>query len=250
MMAAVSPPSRFVILERFTATAAWTGSRVTLGVHDGATMPQTAAGSMIFAFQNIATMNNAGKLALTSGASQPKFLAAPALATQPSILVHNWNANNLNVTNISANTQTPIWIEAYGFGLGPPAKSLPTDGTPVPVHLGDTLQTVTNPNWMQLSFQFNSAGLALFAFIGGPTDTGGNNAYVIAVNSPFGETGPPTKTQPPAGYYATTASNNYSFEFNWGSVGLFIAYFGSGQVVTENLYALVVPQPTVTLLSL
>ncbi|GLS22427.1 hypothetical protein GCM10007874_54450 [Labrys miyagiensis] len=204
---------------------------------------------MILAFQNISEMNNAGKLALTSGSSQPQFLLAPALALQPTILINNWQANNLNLANISANTNTPIWIAAFGPGLGSPPQSLPTTGDAVPVTLYTTLKATTVPSFMQLGFQANSGGLCLFAFIGGPQDAHGNNAYAIALNSQYGNTGPGYATPAPAGYYATTSGNSYSYDFNWGSSLLFVYYFGSGSVVTDIPKARVTA-PTVTLVSL
>ena len=76
--------------------------------------------------------------------------------------------------------------------------------------------------------------------------TSGNNAYAIALNSLSGNTGPGTGTPAPPGYFATAGGNSYSYEFNWGTSVLFVAYFGSGGVVPRGL-ADVLAQPTVTL---
>ncbi len=247
----VPPASRYSILGRLETTANWTGTGLSLAVHDGASMAQTPNGSMIFSFQNQSPMNNQGKLALTSGGSAPNFYAAPALAGQPQILTHNWQANNLNVTNVSANSDTPIWIEAYGPGIGTPPQTLPI-GSAVPIAPSGTLEGLTNPNWMQLIFQFNSSQLAVFGFIGGPQDASGNNAYVVAVNSRSGDTGPGTGKPAPPGYFATVAGNTYSYEFNWGASKLFVAYFGSANVIPP-MFAEIMPtvevKPAVTLLS-
>ncbi|WP_457151458.1 hypothetical protein [Mesorhizobium sp. P5_C1] len=244
------PPSDFNILGQSLATDNWDGSPVELAVRDSVAMPQTPNGSMILAFQNASEMNNAGKLALTSGSSQPQFLLAPGLALQPTILINNWQANNLNITNVSVNTNTPIWIAAYGPGMGGAAPTpLPTTGDAVPVAVDTTLKAVTLPQYMQLGFQANSAGLCLFAFIGGPQDTKGNNAYAIALNSQYGDTGPGHPTPAPAGYYATAGGNSYSFEFNWGTSVLFVAYFGSGSVLS-GVPKVVTAAPTVTLQTL
>jgi hypothetical protein len=247
----VPPPRSFAILGRFVVAPQWDGSRVTLAVNQGVTM-QTPNGSMVLAYQNVATQNNAGQLAWTSGGSQPRFLPVPALTNQPNILVHNWKANNLNVTNISAATATPIWVEAYAPGMPPPPgqtpKPLQPYGTPVSVGAGDTLQDVTAANWMQLVFTAKSGGLALFAFIGGPTDSSGNNAYVIALNA-SAETGPGGATPPP-GYYATTVGNSYAYMLNWSGGTVFVAYFGSGQVAPDGAVLAAVPPPTVCLRSL
>jgi hypothetical protein len=243
------PPSNFNILGQSLANGNWDGSPVELAVRDSVAMPQTSDGSMIVAFQNASEMNNAGKLAMTSGSSPPRFLIAPALALQPTILINNWQANNLNLTNISVNTNTPIWIAAYGPGMGSPPTPLPTTGDAVTVAVDSTLKAVTLPQYMQLGFHANSAGLCLFAFIGGPQDTKGNNAYTIALNSQYGDTGPGHATPAPAGYYATVGGNNYTFEFNWGSSVLSVAYFGSGSVVS-GIPKVVGAAPTVTLQAL
>jgi hypothetical protein len=174
-------------------------------------------------------------------------LFSPALILQPQVLIQNWGGNNLNVTNISLNPETPIAIEAYGPGIGPPTP-LPI-GTPVNVSAGGTLQGVTNPNWTQLRLTFHSGQLALFGIIGGPPDASGNNAYVVALNSPSGDTGPNTGKPAPPGYYATAAGNAWSSEFKWGTAVIFIAYFGSGSVVVPMMLA-EGPTPTVELISL
>ncbi len=240
------PPSEFTLFDQPPAASDWNGLPVTLAVRQSATMTQTPAGSMILAFQNSSPMNNAGKLALTSGGGQPQFLLAPALALQPTVLISNWQANNLNVTNISTNNNTPIWIAAYGPGIGALPVTLPTTGEPISVPVNGTLQAITEPQYMQLGFQANSANLCLFAIIGGPQDTSGNNAYAIALNSQYGDTGPGHPTPAPAGYYATAGGNSYSFDFNWGTSILFVAFFGSGSVVNQPSRLMTAP-PTISL---
>ena len=240
------PPSNFNILGQSVVDPNWLGLPLTLGMRDSATMQQTSDGPMILAYRNTSGMNNAGKLALTSGGSQPQFLSAPALALQPTILINNWRANNLMLTNASLNTTTTIWIAAFGPDVGSPPQPLQADGAAVPVALYTALQATTNPRWMQLGFQANSGDLCLFAFIGGPPDASGNNAYAIALNSPCGNTGPGTAKAAPPGYYATAGGNNYSYEFNWGSYLLYVYYFGSGSVLADIPKA-GDPAPTVTL---
>lgn len=214
---------KFNILGANASNSKWDGSPTTLAVHDSAAMPQTTNGSMVFAYQNTATLNNAGKLALTSGGSQPTFLTAQALLFQPSILVNNWQANNLNVTNISVAAATPIWIEAFGPGLpGQKPIALPVN-TGTTLNPGGVAQGTSNPNWMQLGLSTNTGQLVIAAVVGGPPDTSGNNAYAIALNSPSGNTGPGTGTPAPQGYYATSGGNSYSFEFNWSSSAVYVA---------------------------
>lgn len=216
-------------------------------------MTPTPDGSMMFAFQNMSEQNNEGKLALTSGGGPPAIYTSPALLVQPRVLVGNWQGNSLTITNISTVQNTPIGIEAFGPGIGTPPQPL-LIGEPVSVAPSGTLKGMTNPNWMQLGFQFNASQLAVFGFIGGPVDATGNNAYVVAVNSPCGDTGPGTGKPAPPGYFATAGGNNFSYEFNWGASVLFVAYFGSAVVLppakTMTMIVKAEVQPTVTLLSL
>ncbi len=181
-------------------------------------MPQTTNGSMVFAYFNQSQQNNQGTLSLTSGGGAPDFLTAQALANQPSILVKNWQASNLSVTNISPpSSNTPIWISAFGPGLpGWFCLSLPTTGNPVQLGVAQCAQGNAEPRYMQLVMQSSTGDLTIFAVIGGPPDQSGNNAYVFAVNSTQ-NTGPGTGFTPPAGYYATTTGNFITFQFNWGS---------------------------------
>jgi hypothetical protein len=212
----------YQIIDRNTADASWSGVGMTLMVNQNVVMPQTANGTMIFGWVNMSTVNNFGTLSVTSGGSSPTFLDASAFAAQPSIWMSNWRANNLSVTNISANQNTPIWISAYGPGVpGQTSLALPTNGTPVPLATGQSAKGNTLPQWMQLVMQSNTATLCIFAIIGGPVDGSGNNGYVIAVNAGT-NTGPNTGNTPPAGYYATTTSNAYTFQLNWSGAQLYV----------------------------
>jgi len=197
----------------------WDGLAMTLEQNQNVVMPQTAAGTMILGYFNLATQNNLGELAVTSGGTEPVIKRVDALSNQPSIWLHNWNANNLSLTNVSANADTPIWIAAYGPGTpGQTPFDLPADGTPVPLVTTQSAQGKASPQFMQLVLQSNTATLCVFGVIGGPQDSSGNNGYVITVNDAVnGNTGPDTGKAPPPGYYATTSSNTYTFTFNWGS---------------------------------
>jgi hypothetical protein len=139
------------------------------------------------------------------------------------MLVHDWQANNLTITNISVNSATLIRIEAFGPGIpGMNPGSLPIS-TPQQLATLQAVQGTASPQMMQLAFTSNSGSLAIIAFMGGPEDSGGNNAYVITLNdSQNGNTGPDTGLAPPPGYYATNSGNNYSYEFNWGSSLIYV----------------------------
>ncbi len=214
----------FLVIDQNSVNTTWTGSPTTLLPNQNANLPQTTNGSMVFAYQNQTTKNNQGTLSLTSGGGAPDFLTAQALANQPSILVKNWQANNLSVTNISPpSSDTPIWIMAIGPGLpGVNPATLPVDGTPVGLSTNQTAQGNALPRYMQMVIQSNTGDLTIIAVIGGPPDQSGNNAYVFAVNSTQ-NTGPGTGFPPPAGYYATSTSNFITFQFNWGSSAIFVA---------------------------
>lgn len=219
----MSTKSKFEILGAVKSTASWDGSPVTISPPNGVAMSQTTNGSMVLAYQNNASVNNAGKLAWTSGGSAPQFLQVPALLVQPSILVHNWGGNNLGITNISVAAATPIWLEAFGPGLPGQKPVLFPVGTAITLNPLGVAQGTSNPNWMQLQFQSNTANLSIIAFVGGPPDATGNNAYVVALNSPSGNTGPNTGVAAPQGYFATSGSNTWSYEFNWGSSVVYVA---------------------------
>jgi hypothetical protein len=228
-------PAKYEIIDRFSVNSNWNGSPVVLQPNDNARMPQTPVGSVILAWFNQATENNAGTLSLTSGGSAPQFENAPARYSQPFILMNNWLGNDLSVTNISVVTATPIWIALYGPGIpGIVPQKLPPDGTVVQLATLATAQGIALPRYMQLKLTNNTGSLAVFAIIGGPVGANGNNGYVIAVNA-SANTGPGTGVAPPAGYYATTIGNYYTFQFNWGSSTIFVA----GMSATTSLGATV-----------
>ena len=217
-----------------------------LQVNDCATMASTPNGSVIFACENQATQNNQGCLALTSGGGPPVSIPVDALANQPTIRVHDWEANNLNVTNVSRNMNTPICIQAFGPGMpGPPPLGL-ISGTTLSLTIEQTAQGATGPNWNQLELALPSSALGIFGVIGGPPDPSGDNAYVIAVNAD--ETTGPSGPTPPPGYYATTTSNSYVLDFSWKGATVYVVYLGSATVGLLQGEAL--PPAMVTLLSL
>ncbi len=205
----------------------WNGSPLILAQNDRAVMPQTTAGSMIFAWENLARRNNDGTLSVGSGGGNPRLLDAPWGRNAPSILVNNWQANNLTVVNLSVTADTPIQIQAYGPGIPCQCVKALQPRTRTQVQLGGALMANVSSAHSYLVFQ-SDAGLALFGLIGGPNNpTGptGNNAYVFAVNFPSATT--------PPGYTVTTQSNYYRYLLNW-SGRIYVAYFGAGNVVAAN----------------
>ncbi|OYY91518.1 MAG: hypothetical protein B7Y45_02880 [Sphingomonas sp. 28-66-16] len=210
------------LIDRFTVAASWNGSPSVLLTSQNTVMPQTPNGTTIFAATNQSTLNNQGQISLTSGGGAPSLLDVPALTSQPTILIKNWEANNLSVTNISASNSTPVLVQAVGPGIpGITPQSL-VIGTALPLAMGQCAQTNASPQYMQLVMQVTGPTLGIIGFIGGPADANGNNGYVVAVNA-TANTGPGTGMPAPAGYYATTTSNTYAYQFNWGSSLVFVS---------------------------
>lgn len=224
-----------------TATP-WTGAPTTLQQYGQTTMPQTPNGSLVFEYLNVSTQNNAGLLNLTSAGSPITSLQAPALIYRPGILTNNWQANNLTVTNLSANSNTPIYIAAIGPGLpGLVPMNLVANAPAITLPVFAAAQGVLKANNNILQMQANASSITVFAIVGGPLDSTGNNAYVIAVNDNIdGNTGPDTGIAPPPGYYATTTSNAYAFTATWPGATIFVA----------NLSPVTNVQATVRLISL
>jgi hypothetical protein len=217
----------YQVIDRFTVDQTWDGSPKVLLTSQNAVMPQTPNGTMVFAYQNMSTENNSGSISITTGGGAPDFKTVPALVNQPSMLINNWKANNLSITNVSPNDDTPIAIQAIGPGI-PGTIPLPLAIGPPGVQLGfgQTAQGAASPQWMQLVVRCDAATTGILALIGGPPDQGGNNGYVFAVNYPI-DSGPDTGVTPPEGYYATTRNNSYIFQFSWGRSLVFVANLSS-----------------------
>lgn len=205
---------------------AWNGSPAVLSQYQGVTMPQTPNGSLVIGYLNRATQNNAGRLSFSSGGRSPQIVPVPALMRMIGILVNNWGVSNLNITNLSAAADTPIFVEAFGPGIAGAQPMQLNPGTRVQLAVAQAAQGTTLPQWMQIILTSNTANLTTVAIVGGPADGAGNNAYVIALNSPSGNTGPGGNPAPP-GYYATAADNSYALQFNWSSSVVYVANLSS-----------------------
>ena len=222
------------LIDHNTVAAAWNGSPQVLLTSQNTVMPQTPNGTTIFAATNQSALNNQGQIALTSGGGAPTILDIPALTAQPTININNWKANNLSATNISVNNNTPIQVQAVGPGIPGITPLTLTIGTPLLMALGQSAQTNALPQYMQLVVQVTGPTLGIISVIGGPPDQTGNNGYVIAVNA-GANTGPGTGVPAPAGYYATTTSNTYAYQFNWGSSLIFVSNLSPSTAQTVSL---------------
>jgi hypothetical protein len=221
--------TQFLVIDQFNAVPNWNGMWVTLNPNDNANMPQAPNGSLVLVYMNVAKINTMGQLAVVAGGT-PTFLNAQSLLNQPNILTQNFGGpttNSLSVTNTSmTGSNNPIRVSAYGPGIPGQSCVALTPGSPNPVQLvtGQCTNGTALPRYMQLIMQATSGSLAVFAIIGGPLDSTGNNAYVITLNDTVnGNTGPNTGATPPPGYYATTSSNAYIYSFNWGASNVYVA---------------------------
>ncbi|MFL6257218.1 MAG: hypothetical protein ACJ74T_19595 [Pyrinomonadaceae bacterium] len=206
------------------AGTAWTGTPTTINRNENLQMSQTPNGMLIFSYFNQSTTQNTGTLIVSSGGASQPPLKVPGLQNQPLLLVNNWQGSNLSVSNVSTTT-TPILIEAVGPGLpGLTPVALPMDGTILPLapygaKTGFAAAQGNAPaqNAM-VSLQSNTSKLTILAI------QVENTVWVVALNAAQ-EAGPGTQnpnTAPPAGYYATTTTNNYQNVWNWGSAAVFV----------------------------
>lgn len=213
----------YAVLEAPSVDEQWTGASLTLQNETAATITATPNASTIFAYQNVSPFDNDGSMLLTSG-SVTVPLASPGGNQQSLVYISNWRTKSLKVTNTSPGTGTPIIIQLVGPGLpGCKPVNLPLS-TQVALTPGGCAKGVAAPRWMQLAFENDSGNQSIVALIGGPQDASGNNAYLFGINF-SSNTGPGTGNQPPDGYYATSASTNITFQFNWGAYSVFCANF-------------------------
>jgi hypothetical protein len=194
----------------------WNGARTILAIDEHAAMTQTPDGTLIVAYLNQSKLNNQGEIAVTSGGRAPVFYPVPALQQMLSLLVDNWQADNLTITNASNASPTPILIQAFGPGIpGAMPVNLPVNAS-IMLGVAQAAQGPSRPKPSLLRFQANSAALTIVAIIGGPTNPPDqNNAYVIALNAP--------QSLPPDGYHAIVAGNSYDFPITWGAVMVYVA---------------------------
>ena len=194
----------------------WNGARTTLTKQNQyVNMPQTPNGSLILGYLNQSKLNNAGEITATSGGTA-QILPVPPLIQMLSLLVRNWKANNLKITNTSAVEDTPILVQAFGPGIpGATPVNLPI-GQTISLGVTQAAQGISAPRSMLLRFTASTGNLSIIGIVGGPTTPPGDtNAYVIALNAP--------DAAPPPDYYAATMSNSYTFPFNWGSSIVYVA---------------------------
>ena len=196
----------------------WNGARTVLVTTEQVTMPQTPNGSLIVGYLNQSKQNNQGEITVTSGGLAPVSYPVPALQQMLSLLVGNWQANNLTITNTSDAAITPVLVQAFGPGIpGAAPVNLPY-GTTITLGVPQAAQGSSKPANSLLRFTANSGALTIVGIVGGPTNPPDQtNAYVIALNAPVGTA--------PDGYYAVVQGNSYNFKFNWNAALVYVANF-------------------------
>jgi len=221
-----------------TAITNWNGSPTTLNAppapDSSVNMPQTSNGSMIVTAINKATQNNSGTITISTGGSGTTPPDLPPQATAPWVEVQNFQANNLQISNISTASATPVMVQAIGPGIpGVTPKTISIGSGEVTLGFGEVAQGGTNPQRMILRIQNTTSTLSVVGVIGGPNDSTGNNGIVIGLNATQ-NTGPGGAT-PPEGYYATTTSNTYNLNFNWNGAGIFVGNLSSANAAALKL---------------
>lgn len=214
-----------------TAGTAWTGTPTTINRNENLQMSQTPNGMLIFSYFNQSTTQNKGTLIVSSGGAAQPPITVPGLTNQPLLLVNNWQGSNLSVSNVSTTT-TPIWIVAAGPGMpGQPCKTLTSDGTSLTLGIYACGTANPPPSPAMLSLQANTSKLTIFAI------QVQNTVWVIALNAAQ-EAGPNTQnpnTTPPAGYYATTTTNNYQSMWNWGAASVYVVNLSPGTSIPAQV---------------
>jgi hypothetical protein len=212
----------------------WDGSPVTLPPNDSRNLPQTTNGSMILLYANLSKGNNAGELSVSSGGTKPENVHVAAGTNQPEVMIRNWQAQNLRVTNTSSKDDVDIYVAAYGPGLNPINCIEIAGSSPNPLSTMSCLSGNASPKWMTLRFSAQSGDQTIFGLIGGPVSDD-NNAYVFGLNMPS-NSGPPANQKPQVdGYYQTTDKNKLDFQFNWGSSRIWVVNLSSANVAVGDV---------------
>jgi len=209
----------------------WTGARKVLAQLDYVNMPQTPNASLIVGYINQDKSGNEGQISVSTGGSPAQVLPVPALTQMLSLLINNWQANNLQIVNMSIAGPTPIMVQAFGPGLPGIPIGLPI-GQSIQLGVAQAAQGPSKPRNMLLRLTASTGNLSIVGIVGGELDTSGNNAYVIALNSPA--------VAVPPGYFAVTPGNSFTFPFNWSG----------GIVYVVNLSPVVAATVSVTMTAL
>ena len=208
------------LLDAGGAARDWDGSGTSLAVNEGVTLSPTTKGQMVLAGYNTDTKNNAGQVFYSWGA-KGNTMDLPALQNAPVVLVQDFGGDALTVTNISP--QAPVWVAAYGPGLGAPAAPLPADGQFYSLKPYAVRSTVASSTWQRLVLKSEQGYTVFVLFVGDEVTT-------ICVNDP-------TSSED---YCASTPDNSYALTKNFMGQTLWVINVSpsssqQGQVSLTNL---------------
>jgi hypothetical protein len=180
--------------------------------------------------------NSATTALLTVGGQQPiRVELAPATNT-PLLYINDFSPGNLTVANQAG---SPLSVRLLGIGVGSDAPAPLPFGVKLSLSSGEAAQTLSNPNWMNLSLSTTSNALTTFVIFGGatPAPHSTTRALVIQLNAAVAS-GPESGSsfdngiQQPSGsslepapgiLYAATTGATYNLLYNWGASTILIA---------------------------
>ncbi|NPC49627.1 hypothetical protein D7X99_37040 [Corallococcus sp. AB032C] len=110
---------KLVLVEKPSLTI--NAAPVTIETNESTGINQTLDGFMILTLQNLSPSK--ATLLYSSGGSTPQQVDIDGGNNAPQIVINNWGANNLTITNLSSKDGTQVAVGLYG--LGTPSKNLP-----------------------------------------------------------------------------------------------------------------------------
>lgn len=193
--------------------SAWSGNPSFIP-SDGLQMAPTPNGSLILGFFNSDPKNNDGQVSVSSGGGFFQQFDAPAQQAAPVLFVHNFQGNNLNVSNTSTVPTTRLVAEAWAPGTQP-SGSLPATGQPLPLAVFTSRKAVTLPQRMMVTLAAGNGQYTVFA------------VYVGADVSLYCVNAPDPKQVPP-GYTQVTADNSLQISGMWNGATLYVVNLSTG----------------------
>ncbi|AKQ68344.1 hypothetical protein A176_005256 [Myxococcus hansupus] len=176
---------------------------VNISTNESTGINQTLDGYMILTIQNLSSSK--ATVLYSSGGSTPQQVEIEGGDNAPQIIINNWGANNLSVTNLSNRDETEVAVGLYG--LGTPTESLPAgESVELKQYTSAGAKTPAKFAALQLAAGASSETTLFFVFsVGKPV------AYALNVNDPDYFPG-----------YITSASNQTRITNNWQGRDLFV----------------------------
>lgn len=185
----------------------WGGQPTTIP-SDGFQMTPTPNGNLILGFFNVDASPNDGQVTITSGGSFFKQFPIPALEGAPVLYVHNFQGNNLNVSNTSTGGGRPPLGEAWAPGISA-SGSLPNNGIQVPLPIYTSRKAISLPQRMLLTLAAGNGQYTVFGvYIGGEVS-------LYCVNAP-------DSTKVPDGYTKVTSDNSLQLPVSANGAAIYV----------------------------